>query len=116
MMGTKTRSFSPVPAVSVEALVPADHFYRHVEQVPDLSFLRELVQDCSAAGVGRPTIDPVVFFKLQLDSVGKVTQAAAKRDGRERVGRVPLSHEQRRPLLSAVAVATCCTCVRARPR
>jgi transposase len=32
----------------------------------DLAFVRQLVQDCYVAGLGRPSIDPVVFFKLQL--------------------------------------------------
>src|SRR5262249_12905381 len=65
MMGTKARCFTPVPAVSLEELVPADHFYRHLDRVLDLSFVRDLVQDCYAVG-GRPSVDPVVFFRLQL--------------------------------------------------
>jgi transposase len=66
MMGTKARVFTPISVLSLDKLVPADHFYRHVDQVLDLSFVRALVQDCYAAGMGRPSIDPVVFFKLQL--------------------------------------------------
>src|SRR6266567_5598440 len=65
MMGTKARHFAPLINVSVEQLVPQDHFYRHVERTLDLSFVREFVQE-TYAGVGRPSIDPVVFFKLQL--------------------------------------------------
>ena len=64
-MGCKARDDLPVSAVSLDDLVPADHFYRHLERVLDLSFVRELVHDCYASG-GRPSIDPVVFFKLQL--------------------------------------------------
>src|SRR5437762_13904775 len=65
MMGSKERYFAPLIHVSLEALVPTDHFYRHVERRLDLSFVRELVLQTSAVG-GRPSIDPVVFFKLQL--------------------------------------------------
>src|SRR2546423_9195439 len=65
MMGTKERSFAPLINVSLEELVPQDHFYRHLERTLDLSFVREFVQE-SYAGVGRPSIDPIVFFKLQL--------------------------------------------------
>src|SRR5947207_6094621 len=65
MMGTKARSFAPLIQVSLEELVPADHFYRHLERTLDLSFVREFVQE-TYAGKGRPSIDPVVFFKLQL--------------------------------------------------
>jgi transposase len=61
----KSRRVDQPIAVSLDALVPADHFYRHLERTLDLSFVRELAQDRYAAG-GRPSIDPIVFFKLQL--------------------------------------------------
>jgi transposase len=64
MMGIKERSFAPLVNVSLEDLVPADHFYRHLERTLDLAFVREFVQETSACK-GRPSIDPVVFFKLQ---------------------------------------------------
>ncbi|HEV2123370.1 MAG TPA: transposase, partial [Chloroflexota bacterium] len=50
---------------SLEHLVPANHFYRHLEAKLNLDFIRDLVRERYAAG-GRPSIDPVVFFKLQL--------------------------------------------------
>src|SRR6266516_7934433 len=65
MMGTKERNFAPLINGSLEELVPQDHFYRHLERTLDLSFVREFVQE-SYASKGRPSIDPVVFFKLQL--------------------------------------------------
>ena len=66
MMGTKLRSFSTLPDnVSLEELVPDDHFYRRLDGTLDLSFVRELVPPLYASG-GRPSVDPVVFFKLQL--------------------------------------------------
>ena len=66
MMGTKVRSFSPLPHdISLEDLVPEDHFYRRLEARLDLSFVRDLVGPLYANG-GRPSVDPVVFFKLQL--------------------------------------------------
>jgi transposase len=65
MMGIKERSFAPLINVSLEELVPHDHFYRYLERTLDLSFVREFVQEMYA-GKGRPSIDPVVFFKLQL--------------------------------------------------
>jgi len=42
-----------------------EHFYRHLHRVLELSFVRELAADCYASG-GRPSIDPEVFFRLQL--------------------------------------------------
>lgn len=41
MMGSKERHFAPLINVSVEELVPQDHFYRHLERTLDLSFVRE---------------------------------------------------------------------------
>jgi transposase len=64
-MGIKARVFHPISNVSLEDLVPADHFYRHVERTLDLTFVRDLVCDRYSA-FGRPSIDPVVFFKLQF--------------------------------------------------
>src|SRR5215203_4824430 len=65
MMGKKVRTFTPLPRdVSLEDLVPKDHFYR-LETRLDLSFVRDLVRPLYAQG-GRPSVDPVVFFKLQL--------------------------------------------------
>jgi transposase len=57
MLGIKERAFGPLPSVTLEELVPPDHFYRH--------FVRDLVHE-AYADIGRPSIDPVVFFKLQL--------------------------------------------------
>ena len=66
MMGTKTPTFAPLPHdVSLEDLVVEDHFYRRLEARLDLSFVRELVGPLYAKG-GRPAVDPIVFFKLQL--------------------------------------------------
>jgi len=65
MMGFKERAFAPLVSVSLEELVPQDHFYRHLQQILDLSFVHQLVREHYAIA-GRPSIDPVVFFKLQL--------------------------------------------------
>jgi transposase len=65
MMRAKERVFGPLPPVSLEDLVPADHFYRQLEHRLDVSFVRDLVRDTYAA-IGRPSVDPVVFFKLHL--------------------------------------------------
>ena len=65
MMGTKLRDFAPLPNLSLEELVPNDNFYRRLQGALGLSFVRDLVEDLYAA-CGRPSVDPVVFFKLQL--------------------------------------------------
>ena len=64
-MGEKVRHFAEHPAIALEVLVPPQHFYRQLERALDLAFVRDLVRECYAAR-GRPSIDPVVFFRLQL--------------------------------------------------
>lgn len=61
MMGKKERAFAPLIHLSLEDLVPADHFYRQLEQTLDLSFVREFVQQ-TYAGKGRPSIDRTRLF------------------------------------------------------
>jgi transposase len=61
----KRRHFDRQLLVSLENLVPHDNFYRHLDTKLDLSFVREWVADCYA-NCGRPSIDPIVFFKLEL--------------------------------------------------
>src|SRR6187200_1655022 len=61
----KPRRLDQPIAVSLEDLVPRDHFYRHLETKLDLSFGRDWARELYAER-GRPSIDPVAFFKLQL--------------------------------------------------
>jgi hypothetical protein len=61
----KERNLDRSVLVSLERLVPADHFYRHLDATLDLSFIRDWVVDLYASA-GRPSIDPVDFFKFQL--------------------------------------------------
>jgi transposase len=66
MMGTKERNFPSLPEdISLEDLVPEDNFYRRLQERLDLSFVREMVEDLYAYS-GRPSVDPEVFFRLQL--------------------------------------------------
>jgi transposase len=65
MMGHRTKRFKLFAETNLEALVPEDNFYRQLENRLELSFVRELVKDCYGE-MGRPSIDPVVFFKLHL--------------------------------------------------
>jgi transposase len=65
MMGQKDRAFAVLPPVTLEDLVPPHSFSRHLERSLDLSFVRDLVREAYAE-TGRPSIDPVIFFKLQL--------------------------------------------------
>jgi transposase len=61
----KPRRLAEPIAVPLEDLVPRDNFYRHLEAKLDLRFVREWARGLYADR-GRPSIDPDVFFKLQL--------------------------------------------------
>src|SRR5215210_4694130 len=61
----KPRRLDAPIAVSLEDLVPQRHFHRHLEAKLDLGFVRDWARELYAER-GRPSIDPVVFFKLQL--------------------------------------------------
>src|SRR5215217_6519652 len=66
MLGpAKPRRLHEPITVSLEDLVPRDNFYRHLEAQLDLGFVRDWTRECYADR-GRPSIDPVVFLKLQL--------------------------------------------------
>jgi hypothetical protein len=57
-------SFDPraETVISLASFVPKDHFLRKVDHALDLSFVRELTAPCCADHLGRPSIDPEVYF------------------------------------------------------
>ena len=61
-------SFDPraEAVISLESFVPQDHFLRQVDRALDLSFVHELTAPCYADRLGRPSIDPEVYFRMQL--------------------------------------------------
>ena len=66
MLGpSKHRDLDRPAVVSLERLVPPNHVYRHLDAALDLSFVRSWVAECDA-DCGRPSIDPVVFFRFHL--------------------------------------------------
>ncbi|WP_411677070.1 transposase [Caproicibacter sp.] len=48
----------------MEDLVPKDHILRKIEKAIDFSFIYDLVKDRYSEDMGRPSIDPVVLFKI----------------------------------------------------
>jgi transposase len=53
-------------SIDLESFVSEDHFLRQIDRVLDLAFVRELTAACYTDGKGRPSIDPEVFFRMQL--------------------------------------------------
>ncbi len=61
-------SFEPNAKASIdlESFVAKDHFLRRIDSILDLTFVRDLTAARYAGGQGRPSIDPEVFFRMQL--------------------------------------------------
>ena len=52
--------------VCIEDLVPKKHLLRDIDKALDFSFIYDLVRDLYCEDNGRPSIDPVVLFKIVL--------------------------------------------------
>jgi hypothetical protein len=66
MIGSKQRNCTPLIQVSLEGLVPPDHFYRHLERTLDLSDVARGAYTRPMLVEGVPPLTELVFFKLQL--------------------------------------------------
>ena len=55
-----------IPSGDPYAHIPKRHFYERLDTLIDLSFVRELTAPLYAEKLGRPSLDPVVFFKCML--------------------------------------------------
>jgi len=52
--------------VSIETLVPKDHLLRKIDAAVDFNKIYDFVEDLYCPDYGRPSIDPVVLFKMTL--------------------------------------------------
>jgi transposase len=52
-----------VPACELYAHIPKRHFYEQLSGLLDLSFVYKLTKPLYAEKMGRPSLDPVIFFK-----------------------------------------------------
>lgn len=50
--------------ICIDDLVPKDHILRDIDKAIDFSFIYDLVKDKYSEEIGRPSIDPVVLFKI----------------------------------------------------
>jgi len=66
MQGVHAFDPKATASIDLESFVAADHFLRRVDRVLDLSFVRELTAPRYAVQQGRPSIDPEVYFRMQL--------------------------------------------------
>ncbi|SDF73487.1 Transposase domain, partial [Fontibacillus panacisegetis] len=52
--------------VCLEQLVPQDHLLRNIDKYIDFNFIIDLVKPYYCENNGRPSLDPIVFFKMLL--------------------------------------------------
>ena len=50
--------------IDMDSLVPENHLVRKMEELIDFEFIREEVKHLYSQDKGRPSIDPVVLFKI----------------------------------------------------
>jgi transposase len=55
-----------IPTVDVYRHIPKTGFYEELDRLADWSFVYELTKPLYAAKMGRPSLDPVVFFKCMV--------------------------------------------------
>ena len=55
-----------VEATAIYRHIPQGHFYERLASLLDLSFIAELTRPLYADQLGRPSLDPVVFFQCML--------------------------------------------------
>ena len=55
-----------IEIVGIASLVPEEHLLRKIDKAVDFSRLYEIVEPLYSEDNGRPSIDPVVLFKMVL--------------------------------------------------
>ena len=67
MLGEKREAKrEQITMVCIEDLVPKEHILRDIESAIDFSFIYDLVRPLYCEDNGRPSVDPVVLFKIVL--------------------------------------------------
>ena len=66
MLSKKNEERGQYEMICIEELVPEDHLLRKIEAAIDFSHIYEFVGDLYCPDNGRPSIDPVVLFKMVL--------------------------------------------------
>lgn len=66
MLETGQMDRDNVEMVNIDMLVPEDHLLRKIDAAIDFTKIYEFVKDLYSEDTGRPSIDPVVLFKIVL--------------------------------------------------
>lgn len=66
MLHKNGKNTSQMQIISIEQLVPQEHFLRKVDKYIDFDFIYEEVEELYCLDNGRPSIDPVILVKILL--------------------------------------------------
>lgn len=66
MLQKREKQRGQVQMLCLDQLVPADHIVRQIDAALDFSFIYDEVRDLYADEIGRPSLDPVMLFKLPI--------------------------------------------------
>jgi hypothetical protein len=60
----KSQAREQVEMLSIESLVPKNYVLRDIDQAINFDFIYDIVKDLYCSDNGRPSVDPVVLFKI----------------------------------------------------
>ena len=66
MIEKNRKNRDQIEIFSIEEFVPKDHLLRKINEAIDFTHIYEIVEDLYCANNGRPSIDPVVIFKMVM--------------------------------------------------
>ena len=66
MLEKNVQNRNQVEIICIEDLVPQDHLLRKIERAVDFKKIYDFVEDLYCEDNGRPSIDPVILFKMVL--------------------------------------------------
>ena len=66
MLEKKAKNREQIEFICLENLVPQDHLLRKINSTVDFDKLYEFVEELYCNDNGRPSIDPVILFKMVL--------------------------------------------------
>lgn len=64
MLTKNTRKQSSMELVIIDQLIPENHLLKKIDKFIDFTFIYDLVEDMYCLDNGRPSIDPVMLFKM----------------------------------------------------
>lgn len=68
MQGSQIYREETVSVVNLHKMIPSNHLLIKIDKAIDLSFIYDLTKELYCKDNGRPSIDPILFFRMQIIS------------------------------------------------